>query len=309
MLIVLWSILGGILAYNLIMLILGAKGRRSSVLSSRLNKISSIDNQDISSADNMNVPFSKRVIEPIIQKVTNTIGNIMPSAKKDNNRILMDLRRAGIWLSPKEYTSRTVIIMIIAGIIGALLGLMLNISVIKIFLLILLSSMIGYSLRRFSLKSKITKRKEEIQRQLPSVLDLLCISVTAGLGFDQALGYLTSKDKGALIEELEIARRETTLGKTRKDALLSLSERCDVEELKTFISAVNQSEELGISLKNVLLTQSSSIRIAHKQKIEEKAMKIPVKIIFPIVVFIFPVIFIVILGPAIPEILKGLRGY
>lgn len=186
---------------------------------------------------------------------------------------------------------------------------MLNISVIKIFLLILLSSMIGYSLRRFSLKSKITKRKEEIQRQLPSVLDLLCISVTAGLGFDQALGYLTSKDKGALIEELEIARRETTLGKTRKDALLSLSERCDVEELKTFISAVNQSEELGISLKNVLLTQSSSIRIAHKQKIEEKAMKIPVKIIFPIVVFIFPVIFIVILGPAIPEILKGLRGY
>lgn len=309
MLIVLWSILGGILAYNLIMLILGAKGRRSSVLSSRLNKISSIDNQDLSTADNMNVPFSKRVIEPIIQKVTNTIGNIMPSAKKDNNRILMDLRRAGIWLSPKEYTSRTVIIMIIAGIIGALLGLMLNISVIKIFLLILLSSMIGYSLRRFSLKSKITKRKEEIQRQLPSVLDLLCISVTAGLGFDQALGYLTSKDKGALIEELEIARRETTLGKTRKDALLSLSERCDVEELKTFISAVNQSEELGISLKNVLLTQSSSIRIAHKQKIEEKAMKIPVKIIFPIVVFIFPVIFIVILGPAIPEILKGLRGY
>lgn len=122
MLIVLWCILGGILAYNLIMLILGAKGRRSSVLSSRLNKISSIDNQDISSADNMNVPFSKRVIEPIIQKVTNTIGNIMPSAKKDNNRILMDLRRAGIWLSPKEYTSRTVIIMIIAGIIGALLG-------------------------------------------------------------------------------------------------------------------------------------------------------------------------------------------
>ena len=89
---------------------------------------------------------------------------------------------------------------------------------------------------------------------------------------------------------------------------MDLSERCNVEELKTFVGAVNQSDELGISLKNVLIAQSNAIRLSHKQKIEEKAMKTPIKILFPTLIFIFPVIFIVILGPAIPDLMKALNN-
>lgn len=219
-----------------------------------------------------------------------------------------DLKVAGIWASLKDYTSKSIIIFIFSGLIGAGLAWIFNLDIAYIILFALFFIFICYVFRRYSLKSRITRRKDEIQNQLPGVLDLLCISVTAGLGFEQALGYVTEKDKGALIEELEIARREITLGKTRKESLVDLVERCDVEELKTFVSAINQSDELGIPLKNVLIAQSSSIRLTHKQRIEEKAIKTPIKILFSIIIFIFPVIFIVILGPAIPDLMKALNG-
>lgn len=192
-------------------------------------------------------------------------------------------------------------------IFGGILGLVFSLDFSYIFLLAVFFLLVGYVFRRYSLKLKITRRKEQITNALPGVLDLLSISVTAGLGFDQALMQVSSKNKGPLVEELEIARREINLGKTRKEALGDLAKRCQVEELKTFVSAVIQSDELGISLKNVLIAQSKAIRLAHKQKIEEKAMKTPVKIIFPVIFFIFPVIFIVILGPAIPDLLGALR--
>ncbi len=303
-----FAILGAILVYNLIMIFLGPKFKREVILTERLDKINKMNKVDLSENDSLNLPFYKRVIIPLIDKITGLIASIMPMKKNEQEKLSNDLKKAGIWLTPKEYNSRTIMVLSGSLIIGLLLGLLLNRNIREILLIGVFALLAAYVIRRFNLKSKITTRKEEIQSQLPGVLDLLSISVTAGLGFDQAIGYLTSKDKGPLIEELEISRREISLGKTRKEALLSLAERCEVEELKTFVSAVNQSDELGISLKNVLVTQSKSIRLAHKQQIEEKAMKIPVKIIFPIVIFIFPVIFIVILGPAVPQIIKTFNG-
>ncbi|HEY4543436.1 MAG TPA: type II secretion system F family protein, partial [Tissierellaceae bacterium] len=131
-------------------------------------------------------------------------------------------------------------------------------------------------------------------------------SVVAGLGFDQALGYVVERAKGPLIDEFNITQREITLGKSRKESLNDLANRCQVEELKTFTNAIIQADEMGISMQNVLNSQSKMIREAYKQEIEEHAAKIPVKILIPMVLFIFPVIFIVLIGPAVPQIMGAL---
>lgn len=302
-----FAFMGGILTYGIIMIIFSRKNIRDNELKKRLKSIETINSNFSLEGENKNKSLTKRIVLPLLNKVSNAIGNLIPNKGNKDSKLGEDLRAAGIWTSPREYTSKSIIIYLGFGIFGIILGFLFALESSYIFLLAIFFILIGYVFRRYSLQSKISKRKEEIINQLPGVLDLLSISVTAGLGFDQALMQVSRKDKGALIEEFEIARREISLGKPRKDSLSDLADRCQVEEIKTFVSAVNQSDELGISLKNVLIAQSGAIRAAHKQRIEEKAMKTPVKIIFPIVIFIFPVIFIVILGPAIPDILGALK--
>jgi len=157
------------------------------------------------------------------------------------------------------------------------------------------------------LHSRIKKRRAAIQRQLPEVLDLLSVSVEAGLGFDAALQRISDRAKGELIDELTATYREISLGRPRSEALRNFEQRCGLEEIKSFVGAIIQAEQLGISLKNVLKSQAQQMRQLKKQRIEEKAMKTPVKIIFPLVFFVFPVLFIILLGPAIMNIM-GMKG-
>ncbi|MCG8484732.1 MAG: type II secretion system F family protein, partial [Clostridia bacterium] len=167
----------------------------------------------------------------------------------------------------------------------------------------------GLIISRFHLKSKISRRKNEIYHQLPDTLDLLSVSVSAGLGFDQALIYVVKKSEGVLIRELDTAQREIALGRSRKEALEQLADRCDSLEIQTFVSAVIQADEIGASMQNILQVQASAIREAHKQNVEEKAQKLSVKMLIPMVLFIFPVMFIVLMGPSIPAIMEALGGF
>lgn len=302
-----FALFGSLLTYTLIMLVFARKNNREKELKSRLKNIENLNSSLNTNGDSKNKSLTKRLILPFFNKISTLISGLLPNKEDKDGKLVSDLRAAGIWISPKEYTSQSIMFFLGFFIFGGILGLVFSLDFSYIFLLAVFFLLVGYVFRRYSLKLKITRRKEQITNALPGVLDLLSISVTAGLGFDQALMQVSSKNKGPLVEELEIARREINLGKTRKEALGDLAKRCQVEELKTFVSAVIQSDELGISLKNVLIAQSKAIRLAHKQKIEEKAMKTPVKIIFPVIFFIFPVIFIVILGPAIPDLLGALR--
>ena len=249
----LFALIGGILIYNLIMLFFAKRNKRLNTLTNRLESVSKLESVEKIQNDNVNKSFTKRVITPIINKIIGVIANLLPTKKdKKGSKLASDLKSAGIWISPKEYTSKSIVIILLFTLGGGIVGLIFKFNLMYIILLALFFALVGYVFRRFSLQSKITRRKDEIQNQLPGVLDLLSISVTAGSGFDQALGHVVEKDRGALIEELEIARREISLGKTRKESLADLAERCNVEELKTFVGAVNQSDELGISLKNVI---------------------------------------------------------
>jgi tight adherence protein C len=132
---------------------------------------------------------------------------------------------------------------------------------------------------------------------------MLSVSVEAGLGLEQSMLYDVNNFEGPLIDEISVSNREMAMGRSRRDALLNLGDRCEIDEVKTFVRAIVQAGELGISIKNVLRSQAAFIRQSRKNKIEEKAMQISVKILIPMVLFIFPVIFIVLLGPAVVNII------
>lgn len=158
---------------------------------------------------------------------------------------------------------------------------------------------------RFGLSAKITAKKTEIEKQLPNVLDLLSIAVDAGMGFDQALMYVTQNMDGPLVDELIIVNREMGLGVSRKDAFSHLAERTAIESVKGFGSAVVQASEMGLPIKNVLESQAASVREARVAAIKTKAAKASIKMLLPMVGFIFPVIFIILMGPAVLNILDS----
>lgn len=164
----------------------------------------------------------------------------------------------------------------------------------------------GYVIPQFVLSRKVRVRQEEILTHLPYAIDLLTISVEAGMGFDAAVGYTMRKIKGPLADEFAKTLNEIRLGKPRLEALEDLGNRTGVEDLKTFVTAVVHASRLGGSITNTLRIQANSIRVRRRQRAQEQAMKAPVKMVFPLVLFIFPALFIVILGPAAISIYKNI---
>jgi tight adherence protein C len=149
---------------------------------------------------------------------------------------------------------------------------------------------------------KARGRRERIRSQLPDALDLLAVSVEAGLGFDGAISKLTEHMEGPLAEEFALTLNEMKIGESRQDALKRMAERVDATELSAFTRAIIQADQLGTSLGRILRVQAADTRLRRQAAAEEKAMKAPIKMLFPTVLFIFPAMFLVILGPAILNI-------
>lgn len=154
------------------------------------------------------------------------------------------------------------------------------------------------------LTGQVKKRQAQFRDALPDIMDLLVVSVEAGLGFDAALIRLYEKDKSPLMEELMRAVQDVQHGMSKREAYSNASKRCGIKEITSFLNALIQAEQLGISIKSVLKTQSEALREDRRQRAEEKALKAPVKMLVPLVIFIFPVIFIILLGPAMMNILE-----
>jgi len=164
----------------------------------------------------------------------------------------------------------------------------------------------AYMLPDLALRLKGRERQQEIQIGLPDALDQMSISVEAGLGFDAALQRVVEAGRGPLVQELHHTMREISIGIPRKQAFHNLVERTDVPELRHFVFAVNQAEQYGLPISQVLRVQSKELRVIRRQRAEERAMKIPVKIVFPLVLCIFPAVFVVILVPAAIRIFEVL---
>lgn len=169
----------------------------------------------------------------------------------------------------------------------------------------LVGAAVGFLAPEFWLGRRIRARSLAMVLQLPDALDLLTISVEAGLGFDAALAKVVEKMEGPLVNEFRQALAEIRMGRTRREALRDVATRSDAQPISNFIGAIVQAEQLGVPIAKVLQIQSQQLRIERRQRAEEAAAKAPVKMLFPMVGCIFPTIFIVILGPAILTVIKG----
>jgi len=296
-----------ILSFFTVIILLSPIGKKADQKQARLERISGKTDEEID--EELSKPFFDRFIQPLLFNFLKTVTKLFPKSKKsESGKILeTDLKLAGIKLSPGEFSAiRLIIMLVILG--GSMVPIAIESLDVILKLLFLLAGIIAaVIIPRYYLKSAITKRQESIRNDLPDVLDLLSVSVEAGLGFDSAIIRVTGQSEGPLAEELKTVYREIQLGRPRREALKELSQRSNIDELKIFVSAVIQADQLGISIKNVLKTQSNQLRLTRKQRAEEKALKAPVKMMLPLVVFIFPVIFIILLGPSILE-LAGLLG-
>jgi len=180
-------------------------------------------------------------------------------------------------------------------------------SLLAGFLLVPLLAAAGFRIPDYVLGSRIRSRREAIRTDLPDALDLLAVSVEAGLGFDGAVTKLTEHMSGPLVDEFARLLSEIRIGEARQTALKNMAARVDAPELSAFVRAVVQAEQLGISLGRILRVQAADSRLRRQIAAEEKAMKAPIKMMFPTVLFIFPAMFIVLLGPAVLNIMKVLK--
>lgn len=293
-----------IVAYIVIKTIFNIVFMPKIIVLQRMSDVETLDKLK-ENEEKSNTSITKQLADSAVNVVLEVIETIIPRNAAALNNMEKQLSQAGMGISARRYSALTIFRMLLMAAAFVAGAIMLGYAR-YVFFAFLGGIYMGFTVSRFSLTSRLKKRKQEIYHQLPEVMDLLSVSVAAGLGFDQAIAYVVQKSKGALIEELDITRKEMTLGVTRKDALEALANRCDNMELNTFVTAVVQSEQMGANINNILQVQSANIRETHKQHIEEKAQKLPIFLLIPLVLFIFPNVFIVILGPAVIGIMGSL---
>jgi tight adherence protein C len=252
-------------------------------------------------------PLSERTLRPIINSISRLIGRFYP--KNTVNSVELKLKRAGMENTSTEFFLGVKGFAAVVGAIAAssILNLMtadLTYTVAGLFG----GLIVGFVAPDLYLSSKASSRANGILNQLPDALDLLTISVEAGLGFDAAIVKVTEKLKGALTEEFKRAAGEQRIGKSRQEALRGISERVEVKELQNFISAIIQADQLGVSMSKVLRIQSEQMRQNRRQRAEEKAARAPILIMLPTVGCIFPSLFIVILAPAALSAMSSCAG-
>ena len=248
------------------------------------------------------LPFKERVILPILRTIVNRAAKVAPRGQDE--KIITQLMVADVdnnW-SVTDWQGLKYGIALGGAFISLIIAAVAPFSFVARFEIVILGFLFSYLAPSVWLKQKGKARMGEITKTFPDVLDLLTICVEAGLGFDAALMKVVEKSKGILGVEFQRVLQEIKMGKPRRDSLRDLAKRNPTDDLKTWVAALVQADQLGISMGGVMRTQSQEIRLKRRQRIEEKAQKAPVKVMLPLVFFIFPCVFIVILGPAVIQI-------
>ena len=300
------------LAAGGILLIVISLAGSSSVdpVQARLTQLGSMQAKNLEELE-LQQPFIERTLRPLGARVSGRISGMASSSftEKTEKRLALagnpgDLRVAD-WLGIKAVGAivGAILFFLLFGIVG-ILGFPFFIGGL---VMPVVGALFGYTIPEFWLGGRVKKRQKAILLMIPDALDLLTISVRAGLGFDAALGKVVEKLQGPLSDEFRRALAEVRVGKARREALRDIVPRTEVVPLTNFIGAIIQAEQLGVSISKVLQVQSEQLRIERRQRAEEQAAKAPIKMLFPLVGCIFPSLFIVILGPAIILIVLNLN--
>lgn len=256
-------------------------------------------------AQELERPFNERVLEPFQERAL-AIGRRLSGADSAE-RIYRKLELAG---NPAGWSVDRVVSMKVIGAVGGLLGFflfsfMLDLSLVARILFVAAGVVVGYMAPNMYLYQKAYDRQMQLGKELPDAIDLLTISVESGLAFDAAVQQVAQNTDGPLAEEFARVLREMQIGNGRSAALRALADRTNLEELRSFVSAMVQADAFGIPIAQVLRVQSSEMRVKRRQKAEEKAQQVPVKMTIPLIFCILPVLFIIVLGPSALSIMES----
>jgi len=253
--------------------------------------------------EELSAGFGDRVWAPLTKKIADLVQRYTPVRKNDFIEKKLDYAGRPHGWNASAFLS----FQYAVALMGALLGIAYAATggaegMSGVLLYGIGGLVVGYLVADTYLNNAVSKHQKGIEKELPDALDLLTISIEAGLGFDASMQRVVQKAKGPLAIEFNQTIQEMRIGKTRREALRDMSLRNGVSDLTKFVDAIMQADQLGVSLGNVLRTQSDQIRVLRRQRVEEQAMKAPVKMLIPMILFIFPAIFLVILGPAIIQV-------
>jgi tight adherence protein C len=294
---------GGVLL--IVWALLGA--RTSDPVQARLTQLGTLEGVTSLEEIELQQPLMDRTMRPLMRRLSG-IGTRLTSRERIG-RTESKLAEAGYpgGLRTIDFMGLKVVAAVaISGLAFLLLGVAMRSPASTTIIVAGVALLIGFFVPDYWLTTRIRARQKAILLAIPDVLDLLTISVKAGLGFDAALGKVVEKTEGPLTDEFRRALAEVRIGKPRRDALKEMVARTNVPALTNFIGAIVQAEQLGVAIANVLEVQSEQLRIERRQRAEEMAAKAPIKMLFPLVGCIFPSMFIVILGPAMILIVNNL---
>jgi tight adherence protein C len=299
-----WMIIGGIVlligAIGMFFLIRSGLNMSSDEgdIQNRLEEYASRSGAPLTLEDiELSQPFSQRIIRPILIKLSEGFSKLSPQKSRAAAVLQLELAGRPYNWGPTEFFGLRVFMALLLGVLFFLI-----VSLLKTFIMGLAAAafggLLGFLLPLLWLRSKIKNRQSEIIKSLPDALDLLTITVEAGMGFDGAIQKVAEKWNNELSKGFTKVVQEMRLGIPRREALKNMDASMGVSDVTTFVAAIIQAEQLGVSIAKILRIQSEQMRNKRRQRAEEMANKAPIKMLFPMVFLIFPALFIILLGPA-----------
>lgn len=252
----------------------------------------------------LNQPLFTRVLRPMLDSMGKVMMKITPRELLTTLENKMEKAGNPYNMSIKDWLNIQAMLVIGLPVLTLLAGRAFDIQMGKLVLYIFAEAALSFVLPGFILGKILKSRQKVILNSLPDVIDLLTVSVEAGLGFDSALLKVVEKKPGPLASELDKVLQEIKVGKQKKDALRDMSLRVDLQDLTIFVGAIIQADQFGVGVSNVLRIQAEQMRRKRRQRAQEKAMKAPVKMLIPMILFIFPTLFVVLLGPVVIQLLE-----
>jgi len=304
------AVIGGII--GMILLIRYGMNMSSGTtdIQSRLEEYASRSGAALSLEEiELSQPFSQRVVRPMLVNLSKFVARMSPSKSRAAAEQQLEMAGKPYNWGANEFMGLRVFVALLLGVLFLLVaaisqGFAIGLAAAA------LGALVGYLVPLFWLRSKISSRQTEIIKTLPDALDLLTITVEAGMGFDGAIQKVGEKWDNELSKGFAKVVQEMRLGIPRRDALKNMDRNMGVADITTFVAAIIQAEQLGVSIAKILRVQSEQMRVKRRQRAEEMANKAPIKMLFPMVFLIFPALFIILLGPAALVIMEtpGLGG-
>lgn len=306
-------LIGVVLIVAAILVVIGLRNpsfQNNRILQERLEEINTTGEAINLEKLELSLPFSERVIYPVARKLGEIAIRFTPQNALQDTAKKLELAGSPGKLDPTLMMALQFISFVF---FGGMLFLVFSVAKVSwslgaVILIVLIFSLLGFFIPQLLLSSAINRRQKNIRRAMPDALDLLTICVEAGLGFDAAMSKVAEKWETELSLSFARAIREVQLGKLRREALRTMAERIGIPEMTSFVAAVIQSEQLGVSLAKVLRIQSDQMRVRRRQLAEEEAHKVPIKMLVPMALLIFPSLMIVLLAPAAFRLMHSALG-